>query len=111
MSEMDIYPSTTQLADEVPHRRASDVNVHHPDGSCSDMDNVQVRLNKGDARMTRIESKLDINNSDTAEVLEILRLGKSFFKLIGIFGGLVKWGAAVAAPIVVFYYTLKGGKQ
>ena len=109
MSEMDVYPSSTQLADEVPRRRATDRNVHLPDGGCTYLDYVEVRLNKGDERMTRIENKLDINNADTSEVLEILRLGRSFFKIIGHFGALVKWVTAIGAPVVVFYYTLKGG--
>lgn len=109
MTDMEIYPSTTQIADELPRRRVSDLNIHHPDGGCTYLDDVHVRLNKGDERMTRIENKLDINNSDTSEVLEILRLGKSFFKLIGHFGALVKWATAIGAPVMVFYYTLKSG--
>ena len=109
MADMDIYPSLTQLADELPQRRVRDTNVHRDDGGCTFLDVVHIRLNKGDERMTRIENKLDINNSDTAEVLEILRLGRSFFKIIGHFGALVKWATAIGAPIVVFYYTLKGG--
>ena len=109
MSEMDIYPSLTQIVDELPKRRLSDINVHHEDGGCIGLDIVNLRFQKGDERMTRIENKLDINSSDMSEVLEILRLGKSFFKMIGIFGALVKWATAIGAPVIVFYYTLKGG--
>ncbi len=109
MSDMEIYPSTNMVADAFAKRRASDKNIHHADGGCTDLDDVHIRLNKGDERMTRIENKLDINNADTSEVLEILRLGRSFFKIIGNFGALVKWGAAIGAPVAAFYFTLKGG--
>ena len=109
MSEMDIYPSLTQIADELPKRRLSDINVHHEDGGCIGLDIVNLRFLKGDERMTRIESKLDTNSADTSEVLEILRLGRSFFKIIGHFGALVKWATAIGAPIAAFYFTLKGG--
>jgi len=72
---------------------------------------MQSELKAGSERMDRIEAKLDGNCSDTAEVLEILRLGKSFFKVIGYVGAFIKWTAAIAAPIVAIYFAVKtGGK-
>ena len=59
MTDMAIYPSTTQIEDELPKRRLSDTNEHHEGGGCTELDLVNLRLNKGDARMTRIENKLD----------------------------------------------------
>jgi len=76
------------------------------------LDDHDGRFADGSDRMTRIESKIDANSADTSEVLDILRLGKSFFRILGILGDVVKWGAAVAAPIVALYYAIKtGGKS
>jgi len=72
-------------------------------------DKLQRELKAGTERMDRIEDLLGANCKDTAEVLDILRLGKSFFKVIGHFGALVKWFAIVGAPVVAFYFTLKNG--
>lgn len=97
-----------------PQRRLMDrVNPHRPDGSCLALDMIeqrlQVRLDKGSERMSTIEADLKKNTSDTSEILEILYMGKSFFKTIGLFGSFVKWATAIAAPVLVFWYTLKGG--
>lgn len=59
--------------------------------------------------MDRIEAKLDTTCSDIAEVLDILRLGKSFFRIVGYVGSFVKWAAAIGAPLIVFIYAIKGG--
>lgn len=74
------------------------------------METVHERLNRGDLRMTRIETLLNQNCADTSEVLDILRLGKSFFRVIGYIGSFVKWAAAIAAPIVAIYFTFKEHK-
>lgn len=73
------------------------------------IEHVQARLDLGETRMDRIETKLDANCSDTAEILDILRLGKSFFRILGYLGSFLKWSTAIAAPIMVFWYTLKNG--
>jgi hypothetical protein len=70
---------------------------------------MRAELKTGSERMDRIEAKLDGNCSDTAEVLEILRLGKSFFKLIGHFGAFVKWISLIGAAVAGFYLTIKNG--
>jgi len=87
----------------VPERRMSDAKIH------AMVDSVNQRLDDGDERMTRIEAKLDDNSSDTAEMLDIIRLGKSFFRIIGGIGTFVKWAAAIAAPLVAIWYTIKNG--
>lgn len=96
-------------------------NSTNPKGTCSAIDDIESRLRQGHERMdfieaegrertTRIERKLDANCADTAEVLDILRLGKSFFRVAGYFGAFLKWFTAIAAPVLVFWYTIKGGK-
>jgi hypothetical protein len=83
----------------------------HRTRSTKDPDEIERRFTAGSARMDRIEALIIENTKDTAEVLEIIRLGKSFFKVIGHLGSLIKWAAAVGAPMVAFYYAIKGGKS
>lgn len=96
-----------------PRRRASDANVHYDDGGCKALDDIENRMDKsfehGTERMDAIEAKLDKNCADTAEVLDILRLGKSFFRLCSIFGMVIKWTVAIVTPIVALVYTIKNG--
>lgn len=85
----------------------------HPQDSKSDyriIQDFEVRLQARDERMNRIEKKIDDNCADTSEVLDILRLGKSFFRLAGYVGAFLKWFTAIAAPVLAFWYMLKGGK-
>lgn len=103
----DTLPPTSQ-------RRLMDrMGPHRPDGSCVALDMIekrlQARLDKGSERMSTIEADLKKNTADTSEILDILYLGKSFFRFVGIFGSFVKWTTAIAAPVLVFWYTLKGG--
>ena len=112
MSDVDqnIQMPTDAVAAEMPQRRLSDrLNPHDARGSCKELDEVQLRLSGGDERMDRIEKKLDDNCSDTAEVLDILRLGKSFFRLAGYFGSFVKWASAIGAAVLAFWYAIKNG--
>ena len=47
--------------------------------------------------------------AETSEVLDIVRLGKSFFRVIGYIRSFVIWVAALAAPLIAIFYTIKGG--
>ena len=78
-------------------------------GGCTDIDLINRRLDDGDGRMHRIEELIKTNTSDTTEVLEILKLGKSFFKMVGYFGAFVRWVAPIGAAIWSVYQLLKNG--
>lgn len=74
--------------------------------TCKLIDDMDARLIQGDARMSSIEAKqdahskkLDANSADTAEILEIVRMGKSLFRFAGWFGGLFKWTLGIAVGI------------
>lgn len=90
-------------------RRATDHQPGDCPGGCEEIKSVEERLHDGSERMDRIEAKLDTTCSDIAEVLDILRLGKSFFRVVGYVGTLIKWTAAVIAPLLAIIYTVKGG--
>lgn len=77
---------------------------HTPD-SCP----VQTRLGEGDERMDRIEAALAENTAATKEVLEILTMGKGFFKTVGVIGFVIKWVAGVAIAVFAAYQAYKNG--
>jgi len=78
-------------------------------GECDDMAAVRERLGRGDNRMTSIEGRLETMQSDVSEVLEILKLGRSFFKLAGYLGAFVKWATPIGAAAWSIYQIFKNG--
>jgi hypothetical protein len=46
---------------------------------------------------------MEKNSKDTAEVLEIVTLGKGFFKVLGWIGTGIKLIAAIVAPLAAVY--------
>jgi hypothetical protein len=94
------------MSDEQP-----DAERRHRTHSSQDPDDIERRFSAGSARMDRIETMIKINTADTAEVLEIIRMGKSFFKLIGYLGKVIKFTAPIVASLAGVYYAIKGGKQ
>lgn len=92
------------MTDKTPHPH----NETEPcPGGCEGIRTVDKRLDEGDARMTRIETKLDQNCVDTSEVLDILRLGKSFFRLAGYASNIIKWATGIGASVLIFWYAVK----
>lgn len=94
------------------------------------MDGINKRLDDGSARMGRIEDtieanhrkagvdrrrledKLDANSAATNELLEIIQMGKGFFKGVAAVGRwfrrIVMWVLPLATAILAFWYTLTG---
>ena len=100
-----------------PRRRKTDHEPGDCTGGCDDLDLIDERLDRGAARMGGLETqvqevKTDVQalKTDIAEVLDIVRLGKSFFRLVGYVGKAVRFTAPVAAALVGLYYAIKGGK-
>ncbi len=89
------------------NRRTSDHGAGDCPGGCDKTKTVEQRLNDGEGRMRRIEDKLTANCIDTAEVLDILRLGKSFFRLAGYLSNIVKWVAGIGTATLLFWYAIK----
>lgn len=58
---------------------------------------MEERLARGDSRMGAIERDIRENTDATAEILEIVRMGKSFFKVLGHAGRALKWVSTTAA--------------
>lgn len=70
---------------------------------------VEQRLSHGNERMDRMETALHENNAATAELLDIMRMAKSGFRMIGALGALIKWGAAILAPVLAAWFAWKNG--
>lgn len=99
-----------------PRRRRTDHEPGDCTGGCDDLDEIDARLDRGAARMGGLETqvqevKTDLGalKTDVEEVLDILRLGKSFFRLAGYVGQVVRFAAPIAAALAGLYYALKGG--
>ena len=98
-------------------RREIEVLNRRIDEGHDQLTRFEARLGEGNDRMSRIEAslantagKLDTNSADTAEILEIMRDGKAFFRFAHRTGELLKWIAVLGTAIAGFYYALKAGK-
>lgn len=91
-----------------PKRRSSDIEGQD---SVTNPAVVASLFKDGEVRMDNIEAQVKAIKSDVEEVLDILRLGKAFFRILGYVGSAVKWMAVIGAPCVAFYYSLKGGQK
>ncbi len=81
---------------------------HSPD-DCPLAELTNQRFTDGTQRMDRIEKSLHENTSATREVLEILQMGKGFFKTVYLLGNVLKWGVGVGAAIFALWHTWKDG--
>ena len=64
---------------------------------------MEDQLAKGDERMDKIEQSIAVNTTATTEVLEIVSMGKSFFKVLGVIGSAIKWLAGLTTAGGVLY--------
>lgn len=67
---------------------------------------LKTLVGEASAQMIRVmaavastNTTLEKNTSETSEILEILRMGKSFFKFAGLFGRFIKWALAIGASV------------
>lgn len=77
---------------------------HTPD-SCP----MQSKLMTDSERIDRIEAELAENTAATKEMLEILTMGKGFFKTVGVIGFAIKWCAGIAVAVFAAYQAYKNG--
>ena len=58
-------------------------------------------------RLDKVEKELETNTKATNEVLEIVRMGKSFFRVLGVVGQVIKWAVAVGASALALWSAWK----
>lgn len=68
---------------------------------------IERRMNLNAENIESIKINLKNNTTATDEVLEIIRMGKSFFKFAGIIGAFLKWAVAIAAGVGAAYVAWK----
>ena len=91
-----------------PRRRKSDGESFECHLGCTDVQDIEDRLLMGSKRMGTIQASVQDIRADLTEVLDIVRLGKSFFRLAGHFGAFLKWTTAIVGPLVALYFAWKG---
>ena len=67
------------------------------------VESMEFRLARGDSRMGAIERSLDENTTKTTEVLEIVTMGKSFFRVAGQLANGIKWSIGLVAASVAVW--------
>lgn len=77
--------------DDIQERRSSDK------GLGGRVSTIEAQLIQGAGRMDKHEKLLAENTAATQEVLEIVTMAKSFFKVLGHIGNSIKWVAGLAA--------------
>jgi len=75
------------------------------------VETMEERLARGDSRMGAIERDIRDNTEATREVLEIVLMGKSFFRVLGHVGTAIKWISTTAAACAALWaiWTHRGG--
>jgi hypothetical protein len=101
MHQDDSIHDTPVYEHAVHDRRASDR------GLGGKVLSIEDRLERDDKRMDTIEVSLAANTKATNEVLEIVLMGKSFFKVLGWIGKGIKIAAGIAAPCIAAYAAWK----
>ena len=80
--------------------------------NCGHLDDIYERLEKGDKRMTHIESSITANTEATMEARDILVAAKGAFKVLGWLGVVFKWVGGIASAVTAIYvlmYAMKHG--
>jgi hypothetical protein len=100
---------TTLAANEVStlaHRRKSEAGLQEVHNKLAESEKQTAE------HRVRLEAKVDANVAATSELLEIISLGKGFFRGIGFIGKWLRlillWVLPLATAVMAFWYTIKG---
>lgn len=88
-------------------RRAEDCQKD----DCSAIYILERRIDRHRLELNELKEMLQTTNENVSEVLDIVRLAKGFFKVLGWIGNGIKLIAAVGVPIAAFIYWLKFGDK
>ena len=111
-TKVDIDTDFSQLNDtaEIHKRRSSDQADCLKEG-CPATWILERRVDRHREEINELRSLMEKNTKDTTEILEIVTMGKNFFKVLGMLGTAIKTIAAVGVPIAAFIYWLKSGSK
>lgn len=86
----------------------------HIHGVQKQVEAVKAQLEASATEIARIRAMLDSNNEATAELLEIIKMGKGFFKALGWIGkvarAIILWVAPIATALIGLWYSIKQTK-
>lgn len=66
------------------------------------------RYQEIERRLTGLEQCQAINNRETAQILEIVQMGRAFFKVGLYLGNFIKWAAPIGAALIAIWTWLEG---
>lgn len=102
MERVDIHTDFNQF-----ERRAEDCD----DADCKAIFVLERRVDRHRVELNELKEMMQTTNTNVAEVLDIVRLAKGFFKVLGWIGSGIKIIAGVGVPIAAFIYWLKFGDR
>lgn len=88
-----------------PERRAD----WHTPNNCPMSIEINKRFLDGGARMDRMEAAQKETSDAVKEVLEIVSMGKGFFKSVWFLGNALKWGIGIAVAVAAAWHAFKDG--
>jgi hypothetical protein len=112
ITKPDIDTDFSQFNDiaEIQKRRSSDKDDCPKEG-CPATWILERRVDRHREEIEELKALVKKNSADTSEILEIVTMGKNFFKVLGWLGTAIKTIAAVGVPIAAFLYWLKSGSK
>lgn len=76
----------------------------------SGLGELRDRVGKLEASMSENTAATHRIASDVSEIVDLFRVSKGGFKVLGHIGSVLKWAAGIAASVAALWFTLKGGK-
>lgn len=76
----------------------------------SGLGELRDRVGKLEASMSENTAATHRIASDVSEIVDLFRLSKGGFKVLGHIASVLKWAAAIAASGAALWVALKGGK-
>lgn len=117
MARIELTVAEVKAVLEAAQQATEDYRQKTDDGIREVHDRLAVSEQQAESHRGRIEAKLDANTAttlktaaDNTEILDILTLGKSFFRLAGYFGTFAKWAVGLASAGFAVYYMFVHGK-
>ena len=88
-----------------PERRAD----WHTANNCPLAHEINQRFLDGSERMDRMEASQKETSDAVKEVLEIVSMGKGFFKSAWLIGNVIKWGVGVGIAVFAAWQAYRTG--
>jgi len=95
--------SDTELGSPIPDRRQESETPINCNADCKAVFVLERRVNSHATELAALKEMIATNNAQTKEILDIVGLGRAFFRVLGWIGSMVKpvviVGGAVAATV------------